>query len=118
MIQVRSEIQALEQSFTVLTGSEENAAAMLEDLKSFAIESPLSQSGVAQVAQTLLAFNIEAEKVMPILRQIGDISMGDEEKFRSLTRVYSKMSVTSPLSSIFSDNSNHIHPFATHITSS
>ena len=48
-------------------------------------------------AQTMLAFNIEAEKVIPILKQIGDISMGDRDRFNSLVLAFSQMSATGKL---------------------
>ncbi|MDR1454112.1 MAG: hypothetical protein LBJ01_00515, partial [Tannerella sp.] len=48
VVNVRAEMQALEQSFAVLLGSEEKAVAMLADLKQFEIESPLDTKAVAQ----------------------------------------------------------------------
>ncbi|MBD5421430.1 MAG: tape measure protein, partial [Bacteroides sp.] len=41
--------------------------------------------------------NIEAEKVMPMLRAIGDVSMGDAQKFNSLALAFSQMSATGKL---------------------
>lgn len=45
----------------------------------------------------MLGFNIEAEKVIPTLKQIGDISMGDRDRFNSLVLAFSQMSATGKL---------------------
>jgi hypothetical protein len=45
---------------------------------------------VSNAAQTLLSFNIEAEKVTPVIRQIGDVSMGNGQKFGSPVPAFSR----------------------------
>jgi tape measure domain-containing protein len=92
IINVRGEIQMMEKSFEVLLGSKEKADAMLANIKNIALKSPLSLSDTSKAAQTLLSFNIEGEKVIPILEQIGNISMGDAQKFGSLTLAFAQMS--------------------------
>lgn len=94
---VRSEVQALEISFRTLLGSEERANKLLSDLKEYAVRTPLQLNDLSKGAQTLLSFNVEAEKVMPILKAIGDISMGDAQKLQSLTLAFSQMSSTGRL---------------------
>lgn len=97
IVQVRGEIEALEISFETLLGSKERADALFSDIRRFAAETPMELGDLAKGAQTLLSFNIEAEKVMPILRQIGDISMGESQKFNSLVLAFSQMSSTGKL---------------------
>ncbi len=91
IINVRGEMELLEASFETLVGKAEYKQFM-RDLKDFAVESPLSLTGVSKAAQTLLGFNVEAEKVLPVLRQLGDISMGNEQRFQSLTLAFAQMS--------------------------
>lgn len=97
MVDVRKEVQGLETSFRVLLGSKEKATAMFSELKNFASTTPLMLKDIAGGAQTMLGFNIEAEKVVPTLKAIGDISMGDSQKFNSLTLAFSQMSATGKL---------------------
>jgi tape measure domain-containing protein len=97
IINVRAEMQALDKTFEVLLGSKEKADAMLAEIKSIALKSPLSVSDTSKAAQTLLGFNIEAERIIPILEQIGNISMGDAGKFNSLTLAFAQMSSTGKL---------------------
>jgi tape measure domain-containing protein len=97
VINVRAEMQALDKTFEVLLGNKDKADAMLGEIKSLALKSPLSVSDTSKAAQTLLGFNIEAERVVPILEQIGNISMGDAGKFNSLTLAFAQMSSTGKL---------------------
>lgn len=91
IVNVRGEMQMLESSFEVLLRGR-GVKAFLDEIKAFAVESPLSLTGVSQAAQTLLSFNVEADKTIPIIKQIGDISMGNEERFKSLTLAFAQMS--------------------------
>lgn len=77
MIKVRGEIQLLEQSFEVLTGSAEKSRDMLSEIIDLAKDSPLEMTPVAKAAQTLMGFGVESENVMGILRQLTDVSMGN-----------------------------------------
>lgn len=95
VVNVRGEIQALETSFKVLAGAK--GGPLFEEIRRFAVETPLGMQELAKSAQTLLSFNIEAERVMPLLRQIGDISMGDAQKMQSLTLAFAQMSSTGKL---------------------
>lgn len=96
IVNVRGEMQMLESSFEVLLRGK-GVKPFLDDIKAFAVESPLSLTGVSQAAQTLLGFNVAAEETIPIIKQIGDISMGNEERFKSLTLAFAQMSSTGKL---------------------
>ena len=96
VMDVRGEVEALQISFETLAGTTKGRE-LFGDIRSFAVNTPMMMQDLAKGAQTLLGFNIEAEKVMPILRQIGDISMGDAQKFNSLTLAFAQMSSTGKL---------------------
>lgn len=97
VIEVRAEMQMLNKSFEVLLGSKDKADLYVKEIKDYALVSPLSVSDVSKAAQTLLGFNVEAEKTIPIIKSIGDISMGDSQKFGSLTLAFSQMSAAGRL---------------------
>lgn len=97
VIKTRGEIEALEISFETLLGNKDKAKEFFGEIKDFAVNTPMQLGDLAKGAQTLLGFKVEAEKVMPILRQIGDISMGSSEKFNSLVLAFSQMSSTGKL---------------------
>lgn len=96
VVNVRGEIESLQKSFEILAGKEQGVK-LFSEIKDFAVNTPMMMNDIAKGAQTLLSFNIAAEEVMPILRAIGDISMGDAQKFNSLTLAFSQMSSTGKL---------------------
>ena len=92
VIHVRGEIESLEISFETLLGSKDKADELFGSIREFAVNTPMTMGALASGAQTLLGFGIASEKVMPILQQIGDISMGDAQKFNSLTLAFAQAS--------------------------
>lgn len=96
IIRTRGEIESLEISFETLAGKTKGNA-LFGEIRTFAVQTPMMLKDLAKGAQTMLAFNIEAEKVMPILKAIGDVSMGNAEKFNGLVLAFSQMSATGKL---------------------
>lgn len=91
VVNVRAEIQALEVSFRTLLGSQQASAELMRQMKEFAAATPLQLGDLAKGAQTMLGFNIDPDEIMPMLKAIGDISMGDAQKFQALTLSFSQM---------------------------
>lgn len=96
VISIRSEMESLHVSFKTLAG-EQMGNELFEQLKDYELRTPMIMQDLASGAQTMLAFNIPAQDVMEHLKAIGDISMGDSEKFKSLTLAFSQMSATGKL---------------------
>lgn len=97
VVRVRGEIESLEVSFKTLLGDEKKAVSLMADIRKFAASTPMQMNDLAAGAQTLLGFNIEAEKIIPTLQALGDISMGDSQKFNALTLAFGQMSSTGKL---------------------
>lgn len=96
VISIRSEMESLQTSFKTLAG-EQVGGELFEQIKEYELHTPMIMRDLASGAQTMLAFNIPAQDVMQHLKAIGDISMGDSEKFKSLTLAFSQMSATGKL---------------------
>lgn len=96
VISIRSEMESLQTSFKTLAG-EQVGGELFEQIKEYELLTPMIMQDLASGAQTMLAFNIPAQDVMQHLKAIGDISMGDSEKFKSLTLAFSQMSATGKL---------------------
>lgn len=97
MIRVRGEFQAADTAIQTLLGSKEKADALMSKVREYAKISPLEFSDVTQATQMMLGFNIEAEKIPQFLQAIGDVSMGETQKFNSLTLAFSQMSAAGKL---------------------
>ena len=70
MIDVRQEVENLIISFETLLGSKDKATQFFSELSEYAVNTPLMLNDLAGGAQTMLAFNIETEKVIPTLKQV------------------------------------------------
>ena len=97
MIRVRGQFQAADTAIQTLLGSKEKADKLMAQVREYAKISPLEFSDVTSATQTMLGFNIEAEKVPRYLQAIGDVSMGDTQRFNSLTLAFSQMTAAGKL---------------------
>ncbi|HPF54578.1 MAG TPA: tape measure protein [Clostridia bacterium] len=77
-------------NFTVMLGDAAKAAEKVQQLKEFAASTPFAMEDLAASTQTLLAFGVESEKTQGIMKQLGDISLGNAEKFGRLSTAYGK----------------------------
>lgn len=78
-------------NFTVLLGSAEKATKHVEDLKKFAAKTPFEMTGLADASKQLLSFGIGVDDVMPDLQMLGDISLGNQERFKGLALVFAQV---------------------------
>ena len=69
-------LQQADVAFTTMLGGAEAARKMLQDLSDFAANTPFELTGVRETAKQLLAYNIEAHKIIPTLKALGDVSAG------------------------------------------
>ena len=76
-IDARKEMESMEISFSVLTGSMERSKQLVGEMKALGAISPIQTADIAKAGQTLMGFGTDASNVMPILRQLSDIAMGD-----------------------------------------
>lgn len=87
---------ATQKSFEVLTGNKtigQNLSNQLNKLQADTILGP----EVFKAAQTMLGFGIAQQKVLPTLKMLGDVSMGDSEKLSSLTLAISQVTAAGRL---------------------
>src|SRR5207244_4031490 len=85
------EFQKTKTSFEVLTGDKAKGQGLANDLNKLQQDTILGPE-VFKSAQTMLGFGIGAEKVIPTMKMLGDISMGDAQKLESLTLAFSQVS--------------------------
>lgn len=84
-------------SFEVLFGGAANAKKMIDDISMYAAKSPYGKVGLSEATQMMAGFGIAQDKILPNLKMIGDIAMGDADKFKSLSLAFSQMSSTGKL---------------------
>ena len=94
MVRLGAQAESVNVAFTTLVGSESKAAEMLTQINDFAAHSPFGKMDLTQNAQMMLNFGVETGKVLPLLKQLGDISGGDKQKMSALSLVMGQVSST------------------------
>lgn len=89
-LEYNSQMEQYTTNFTTMLGSQEAAVQKVQELKEFAASTPLSMDDLAQGTQTLLAFGVESKNSTEILRQFGDIALGDADKMQRLSTAFGK----------------------------
>ena len=72
-------------SLEVLTGSVAKASMLYEGFIDLDRSSPLSRADFSRASQTLIGYGYAAEGTLPKLRQLSEISIGNADKFQSLS---------------------------------
>lgn len=91
IVAVRAQFQDMETQIETLVGADVTARIMPQ-IKEMAKVSPLTMGDIVGAEKMMLSFNIEAEKSVEFLRALSDVSMGNSQKFNSLTLAFSQMS--------------------------
>lgn len=84
------QMEATKKTFQVLTGSREGGNQLANGLNSLQANTVLGPE-VFKNAQTLLGFGLASERVIPTLKMLGDVSMGNAEKLGSLTLAFAQV---------------------------
>lgn len=94
---IGAEAEQTSVAFTTLVGSETKAKGMLDEIAKFAAASPFGKLDLTENAKTMLNFGVETGKVLPLLKQLGDISGGNKERLQSLSLVLGQVSAAGRL---------------------
>lgn len=73
------------------------ASKIMLSIRDYADKTPYENVNLQENAKMLLGFGVNAERIMPTLKILGDIAMGDTNKMQSLTLAFSQMSANGRL---------------------
>ena len=90
-VKYNAQMEDFEANLTTLLGSADKAKEMLADLKEMANTTPFETTDLLESTQTMLGFGLAADKTKGYLNMLGDISMGNAEKLKSLTLAFSQI---------------------------
>jgi hypothetical protein len=91
-IAYNSQMQDFQSKFKVLLGSATKANKHVAELRKLALKTPFRTTDLAAASQQLLAFGVNSKSVSGHLRRLGDISLGNKEKFQQLGLVFGQVS--------------------------
>jgi tape measure domain-containing protein len=89
--QKAAQMESLTMAFETLTDNAETAKELISQFREEAQKSPLKTSDYAQAAQKMLIVGKSASEIMPTLKMLGDVSMGNALKFDRLALAYSQV---------------------------
>ena len=90
-IDYNKEMESYTTNFETMLGSAEAATQKVDALKKMAASTPFEMTDLADATQQLLAMGVANEDTNKFLQQLGDISLGNAEKFNSLVGAFGKM---------------------------
>ena len=96
-IKAASEAEQMQISFTTMLGSAEKAQNFIAQMKEFAAKTPFETTDISKAAQTFLSFGMDVESVMPSVQMIGDVAMGNKERFAALSLAFAQVQSTGRL---------------------
>lgn len=91
-VKYNANIEQLTTSFEVMTGSAEEAASIVERLKTMGAETPFETLDLAETTQLLMNYGITADEAISRMSMLGDIAQGSAEKMTRIATAYGQMS--------------------------
>ena len=91
-VKYNSEIEQLQTSFEVMTGSAEKAQSIIKELQEIGSSTPFEVKGLAETTQLLMNYGLEADDAIDKMMMLGDIAQGSSEKMNRIAMAYGQMS--------------------------
>lgn len=89
-ISMAGEREQLIMDLGTLLGSQEAGNKMFEEINRFGIETAYEATGMTNAAKLMLAYGVKAEDVMNDMNLLGEVAMGNQNKFNNLAYVYAQ----------------------------
>ena len=96
-ITFNSQMEQYQAGFTTLLGSAEKATQLVGNLKEMASKTPFELTDLAKASQVLLGFGVSAESLIPTLKNIGDVSLGNKDNFQGLALAFAQVQASGKL---------------------
>jgi len=99
-IEVRKELEMTERQFEGLFGAQAGGE-LLGGLKDISLGSGVYKlGGLAQAVETLNVYGEKTEDILPLIREFGDIAMGNEQKMNALATAIGRLNTQGNLNSL------------------
>jgi tape measure domain-containing protein len=77
-------------SFEVMIGNAKQGRALLSEIETMAVKTPFKSSDLQSSGKLLLGYGVNAAKIMPTLKMLGDIAGGNAEKLHLLSLAFAQ----------------------------
>ncbi|MGC4030258.1 MAG: tape measure protein [Tepidisphaeraceae bacterium] len=96
-ISLAAELEQNAVAFETMLGSADAAKTVMQQLQDFAAATPFEFPELAKSAKSLLAFGVSADRILPSLKAIGDISSGIGAPVAEIAEIFGKAKVQGTL---------------------
>ena len=90
-VKYNAEIEQLQTSFEVMTGSAEKAKDIIAELQKIGASTPFEVKDLAKSTNLLMSFGFGAEEAIDSMLMLGDIAQGSSEKLDTISKAYGRM---------------------------
>lgn len=91
-VKYNAEVEQLQTSFKVMTGSADKAASVMERLRKLGATTPFATKDLASATQLLMQYGFNADEAIDRMSMLGDIAQGDSDKMMRIAAAYGQMS--------------------------
>lgn len=91
-VNYNAQIEQLQTSFEVMTGSADKAAETVRRLRTMGAETPFETADLASVTQLLMQYGFTADDALEKMSMLGDIAQGNKQAMVSIATGYAQMS--------------------------
>lgn len=91
-VNYNAQLEQMQTSFEVMTGSAEKAAEVVERLRTMGARTPFETTDLVGITQLLMQYGFTADDAIDKMSMLGDIAQGNAEAMRSIATGYAQMS--------------------------
>lgn len=89
--------EKIQTQLEVLTGSQEKAADLFQELTEFSASTPFQLQGIAEASAQLLSFGFEASTVQERIAKIGEVAAGSGSDLKEVALIYGQVAAAGKL---------------------
>lgn len=90
-VNAQRNIENLQLNIGTLLGDADKGKELVAELQKYGEATPYDTEGLASAAQTMLAYGVSAQQIMPLMKQLGDVAQGDTEHLQGLALAFGQM---------------------------
>lgn len=75
---------------SIMLGSDEEGQKMFDEIKEYGIATPYEANSLLDSARQMMAYGVDAKDVMSNTKMLGDVALGDQNKFNRLSYAYAQ----------------------------
>ena len=90
-VKYNAQIEQMQTSFEVMTGSAEEAANVVERLRTMGANTPFETADLASATQLLMQYGFTADEAIDKMSMLGDIAQGNTDAMMSIATGYAQM---------------------------